>query len=90
LNDSEILDEKSILCFHTVLAVQESQNCLFGSVEVIDDRFSVVESASCENIDIVVLTHVGQEFEAMRSDIELEFISLMIVGDICLFILVED
>lgn len=59
LYNPEIFDKKAVLRLHAVLTMQKSQNSLFGSVEVIDDGFSVVEGTGCENIDIVVLTHVG-------------------------------
>ena len=90
LNDSEIFDEKTILGLHAIFAVQESQNGLFGSVKVVDDWLGIVKSASRKNIDIVVLAHVGQKFKAIWSDIELEFVTFMVVGDICLLVLVKD
>lgn len=44
-------------------------------VEVGNDWFCVVMSASGEDIDVVVVAHVSQELKAIWSHVELELIS---------------
>ena len=77
------------MSLHTVLSMQKSLDCLFRSVQVVDDWLSIVQSASGEDINIVVLTHVGQEFEAIRPHIEFELISFMVMSNISFLLLVE-
>ena len=59
LDDPEVFDEKTVLGFHTILAMKKSKDGFFGSVQVVNDGFGIIESACCEHVDIVVLAHVG-------------------------------
>ena len=90
LDNSEIFNKEAILGFHAVFAVKEAMNGLFGSIEIVDNGFCVVESSSREDVDVVVLVHVCQEFKDVWSDVELEFISFVHMHHICFFFLVED
>lgn len=76
LNNPEILDEEPILSLHTILAVKEALNGFLFLIEIGNDGLSIVQSASREDIDIVVVAHIGQKLKAIRPDIELEFITL--------------
>ena len=90
LDDPEVFDEEAILGLHAVFSMQKSQDCLLGSVEVVNDRFGVVKSASSEDVDVVVLAHSSEEFEAVGSDIESELITFVSMGDVGFLILVKD
>jgi hypothetical protein len=70
--------------------MQKPQNCLLGDIQVINDRLSVVESACCEHVDVVVLAHAGQELLAPGSHVESELITFVGMGDIRLLVFVED
>jgi hypothetical protein len=82
LNNPEILNKETVLSLHAILAMQETLNRLLLLIQVGNDRLSVVQSSSCEDIDIIVVTHVRQKLKAIRSNIELEFISLTGKADI--------
>jgi hypothetical protein len=45
-------------------------------IKICNDRLSIVQSAGCEDIDVVVVAHIGQKLKAIRPDVELEFITL--------------
>lgn len=55
--------------------MQEPLNGLLFLVEIGNDGLSVVQSACCEDIDIVVVAHIGQKLKAIRANIELKLIS---------------
>lgn len=55
--------------------MKKSLDRLLLLVEVGDDWFCIVVGASGEDIHVVVDAHVGQEFEAVGTHVELELIS---------------
>ena len=89
LNNSKVFDEKAILGLHAIFSVQKSMDSLFWCVQVIDDWLSIVQCSCSEDIDIVMLTHIGQKFEAIGSNIEFELISFMGMSNISFFFLVK-
>jgi hypothetical protein len=90
LYNSEILDEEAVLSLHAVFAVQKSLDGLFGLVEVGDDGLCVVEGACGEDVDVVVLTHVGQKLEAVGPHVEAELVAVVVVGHVGFLVFVED
>jgi len=78
------------LGLHAVFPMKEALDCLLWLIQIVDDRFSIIESACGEYIDIVVLTHVGQKLEAVGSDIEPKLITFVSISNIGFLIFVEN
>ena len=46
-------------------------------IEIVNDGFCVIMCPSSEDIDVVILAHVGEKLIAIWSNIELELITFM-------------
>lgn len=76
-NNSQVFDEESIMGLHAVLSVKYAKNCFFLLIEVVNNRFSIVLDACCENVDVVDLAHSVKELETVGPHVELKLIALV-------------
>lgn len=66
------------MSLHAVFPVEDSLNCLFLLVQVLNDGLCIVLSASRKNIYIVALIHFFQKLEAMGAYIKLELLTFIV------------
>jgi hypothetical protein len=66
--------------------VKKTHYCLLLLVKIADDWLGVVLGACCEDIYVVVLTHICEKLKTKWSDVEFELITFMCEFDICFLI----
>ena len=83
-NDSQILNEESIVSLHAIFSMHNSKDGFFFLIKVVNNGLSVILGTCSEHIHVEDFAHGLKELKAVGPDIELELIALVSELDISL------